>query len=167
MTSSALIRQARFDAGLTQAELAARASTSQAAVARYESGAVSPSVATLERLIHAAGAELVLSVRQATPTNLSGKRAIKLRRHRREVIALARQAGAVNVRLFGSVARGDDNRTSDIDLLVDFDIGRGLVPLVELADSLEQLLDERVDIAPVALLKPAVAKRALSEAVPL
>ena len=167
MTSSSLIRQARFDAGLTQAELAARASTSQAAVARYESGAVSPSVATLERLIHAAGAELVLSLQQATPTNLSGKRATKLRRHRREVIALARQAGAVNVRLFGSVARGDDNRTSDIDLLVDFDIGRGLVPLVELADSLEQLLDERVDIAPVALLKPAVAKRALSEAVPL
>ncbi len=108
-----------------------------------------------------------MSLQQATPTNLSGKRATKLRRHRREVIALARQAGAVNVRLFGSVARGDDNRTSDIDLLVDFDIGRGLVPLVELADSLEQLLDERVDIAPVALLKPAVAKRALSEAVPL
>jgi predicted nucleotidyltransferase len=38
---------------------------------------------------------------------------------------------------------------------------------VELADSLEELLDERVDIAPVALLKPAVAKRALAEAVPL
>jgi predicted nucleotidyltransferase len=110
---------------------------------------------------------LLLSVRKATATDLSGQRAIKLRHHRREVIALARQAGAVNIRLFGSVARGDDRRSSDIDLLVDFDVDRGLVPLVELADSLEQLLDERVDIAPVALLKPAVAKRALAEAVPL
>ncbi len=167
MSSAAILKQARVDAGLSQAELAARASTSQAAVARYESGAVSPSVATLERLIHATGAELLLSVRKATATDLSGQRAIKLRRHRREVIALARQAGAINVRLFGSVARGDDRRSSDIDLLVDFDVERGLVPLVELADSLEQLLDERVDIAPVALLKPAVAKRALAEAVPL
>ena len=167
MNSGLVLRSARLDAGLTQSELALRAGTSQAAVARYECGSVSPSIATFERLIHATGHELVLDTRPAAATDLSGARAIKLRRNRAEVLDLARQSGALNVRIFGSVARGDDGPSSDIDLLVDFDVERGLVPLVELADSLEHLLDERVDIAPVALLKPAVAKKALSEAVPL
>lgn len=167
MDSGAFLRNARLKAGLTQIELAARASTSQAAVARYESGVVSPSIATLERLIHATGSELVLSAKPAAATDLSGTRAAKLRRNRIEIIDLARRSGALNVRIFGSVARGEDGPKSDIDLLVDFDIDRGLVPLVELADVLENLLDERIDLAPVALLKPAVAKKAFAEAVPL
>ncbi len=53
-----LIRMARRDAGLTQAELAARAHTSQAAISAYESGRRSPSVDTLARIIDAAGADL-------------------------------------------------------------------------------------------------------------
>lgn len=167
MNAGHLLRTTRVDAGLTQAELAARAGTSQAAVARYESGSVSPSIATLERLIHAAGSELVLSAQPASATDLSGPRAVKLRRNRLEILNLARQTGVLNVRIFGSVARGDDGPASDIDLLVDFDVDRGLVPLVELTDALENLLDERVDIAPVALLRPAVAKKAFAEAVPL
>jgi transcriptional regulator with XRE-family HTH domain len=53
-----MIRMARRGAGLTQAELAARAATSQAAISAYESGRRSPSVETLTRVLDAAGCEL-------------------------------------------------------------------------------------------------------------
>jgi transcriptional regulator with XRE-family HTH domain len=58
MDISASIRQARRQAGLSQAALAARAGTSQATISAYESGRKQPSVATLERLLAAAGARL-------------------------------------------------------------------------------------------------------------
>lgn len=59
-----LIRMARRSAGLTQAELAARASTSQAAISAYESGRRSPSVDTLARVLLAAGFELRMRMSQ-------------------------------------------------------------------------------------------------------
>lgn len=76
--------------------------------------------------------------------------------------------GASNVRVFGSVARGEDQPASDIDLLVDFDVhANGALALIRLRRELSDLLDERVDIATVDLLRPEVAERALAEAVPL
>jgi predicted nucleotidyltransferase/DNA-binding XRE family transcriptional regulator len=60
MTVAEFLRAARLDAGLSQAELARRAGTSQPAVARYESGAASPAVRTLDRLLHATGRRLTL-----------------------------------------------------------------------------------------------------------
>ena len=58
MISADLLREARLRAGLTQAELARRAGTSQPAVARWESGAVQPSFERLRELIRACGLEL-------------------------------------------------------------------------------------------------------------
>jgi transcriptional regulator with XRE-family HTH domain len=58
--ASATLRVARAQAGLTQAELAARARTSQATISAYESGSKQPSVATFSRLLAAAGARLVV-----------------------------------------------------------------------------------------------------------
>ena len=58
-----LIREARIAAGLTQADLAERASTSQPAVAAYESGTRTPVLATLSRLLAACGREIVLDTR--------------------------------------------------------------------------------------------------------
>ena len=69
--------------------------------------------------------------------------------------------------MFGSVVRGEDDLDSDVDLLVDYDVDAGLVPIVELKRALEELLGERVDIAPTALLKASVARSALAEAIPL
>jgi len=70
--------------------------------------------------------------------------------------------------VFGSVARGDDDADSDIDLLIDYDLGPdGLGPLVDLRDELRRILGEPVDVAPVGLLPDLVAERALIEAVPL
>jgi predicted nucleotidyltransferase len=80
---------------------------------------------------------------------------------------MAAAKGAVNVRIFGSTARGEADASSDIDVLVDFDVAEGLWPMIELADELEGLLGRRVDVAPVQILKPEVAERALAEALPL
>lgn len=149
------------------AGLARRAGTSQAAVARYESGAASPSVSTLERVLSAAALHLELGVSPAEGSDLSGRRAAPLRHHRRDIARLVKAAWARNVRVFGSVARGDDVPSSDINLLIDFDLTQGLMPIVRLKRALEDLLHEPVDVAPFDLLKPSVAERALREAVPL
>jgi predicted nucleotidyltransferase/DNA-binding XRE family transcriptional regulator len=162
-----LIAEVRASAGLTQIELAQRAGTSQAAVARYESRKVSPSTSTLIRLLRAAGLELEVRIRKSNLSNLSGERAKKLRQLRGEIISHMREHGASNPRIFGSVARGDDDKNSDIDLLVDFDISQGLVPIARLSHELSILLGEKVDVAPVKMLRPSVAKSALAEAVPL
>ena len=148
-------------ARLTQAELARRAGTSQAAVARYEAGDVSPVVTTLERLLAAGGCRLELQVDAAAPVR------DQVLARRQEIIDLAAAKGARNPRLFGSVAQGGDDDLSDIDILVDFDTSHGLWPLIELADELEHLLGRHVDVAPVELLRPEVAKGALAEAIPL
>ncbi|HVK22035.1 MAG TPA: helix-turn-helix domain-containing protein [Actinokineospora sp.] len=169
MDTANLVRQAREAAGLSQAELARRAGTSQPAVARYESGVSSPSVRTLERLVHAAGRRLHMSTAPAgVAANLDGDRMRNLRAARPLIISAVRRAGASNLRVFGSVARGEDLPASDIDLLVDFDARtHGAMALIRLRRELSDLLDERVDIATIDLLRPEVATRALAEAVPL
>lgn len=166
--AASLIKRARLEAGLTQVALAERAGTSQANVAKYETGRMSPSVSTLERLLHAAGFGLRLEATPSqTPTDLSGVRARKLRQHRMEIIELVRRHGASNIRIFGSVARGEDSAESDIDLLVDFDLKQGLMPIIALKQDIEDLLSEEVDVAPVDLLKPHVRASALAESIPL
>jgi predicted nucleotidyltransferase/DNA-binding XRE family transcriptional regulator len=165
MTIGLLISNARITSGLTQAELAARAGTSQAAIARYESDRVSPSVSTLERVLRAAGVELVISGAQANQTDLSSEKAQLVRRHKVEIIELARTHGARNVRLFGSVARGEDTFESDIDFLVKTPDENALSIAISLQAALESLLGCKVDVSPESILKPSVRKAALREAV--
>ena len=167
MDIGTLISEARHRAGLTQARLAARSGTSQAAIARYENNTVSPAVATLERVMRAAGAALHVSSEPAAPSDLTSDQAIRLRHHRRDVIKLARRAGATNLRLFGSVSRGEARLDSDIDLLVDFDSSAGLLPILRLREELSDLLGYDVDIAPSDMLRDDVAVSVLAEAVAL
>ena len=65
--AGALLQKARREAGLTQAELAARAGTTQSVVSAYESGHRQPAIPTLAALVDAAGCELVISVRRSPP----------------------------------------------------------------------------------------------------
>jgi predicted nucleotidyltransferase len=149
--------------------LAAWAGTSQPAVSRYESGASSPSVETLDRRLAVMGARLDL-VAEGSPRRLDVRtpRMVKLRQNRERIRRSAHLHGAKNFRIFGSVARGADRPDSDIDLLVDFDVrSRGLFPLAGLQDELASLLGERVEVVPQDALAPHVAKNALAEAVPL
>ena len=166
MEASALIKEARTRAGLTQLELAQAAGTSQPSVAAYESGAKSPSVRTLERLIRASGASLEVKLRRAPVAK--GKLLAELRRHREEIRRAAQDRRIRNVRVFGSAARGEETDTSDVDLLVDFDAARhGVLPLVGFASDVRAIIGRDVDVTTVAMLRDEVRKSALAEAVPL
>ena len=82
-------------------------------------------------------------------------------------MTIAARYGASNVRLFGSVARGDDRPQSDVDLLVEMAPGRSLLDLVGLCQDLEGLLKRTVDVLTDASLHPALRERILAEARPL
>ena len=90
-----------------------------------------------------------------------------LKARRGAIIQLAEQYGAHNVRVFGSVARGESGPTSDIDLLVEMDQGRSLLDLIELSQELEAFLDRKVDILTDEGLSPYLEQRIHAEAVPL
>ena len=166
MEASALIKEARTRAGLTQLELAQAAGTSQPSVAAYESGAKSPSVRTLERLIRASGASLEVKLRRVPVAQ--GKLLADLRRRREEIRRAAQARRIRNVRIFGSAARGEETDSSDVDLLVDFDAARhGVLPLVGFASDVRAIIGRDVDVSTVAMLQDEVRKSALAEAVPL
>jgi predicted nucleotidyltransferase len=139
-------------------------------ISAYESDRREPGLAMLTKLIEATGHQLTLNVeaqpgrRLGLPDTPLGRR---LRRHRRGVIELAEQRGLRNVRVFGSVARGEDMEGSDIDLLVDVDEGVGLVAIAGLVRELTGLLGVSVDVVPADSLKRTVRAEVLAEAVPL
>lgn len=90
-----------------------------------------------------------------------------LMEQRDQVRDVAERRGARNVRVFGSVARGDDGPTSDVDLLVDLDDGVTLIGLAGLQQDLSELLGRNVDVIPASMLKPRLRDRVLVEAVPI
>lgn len=87
---------------------------------------------------------------------------------RSQILAIAEKHGAYNVRVFGSVARGEATEQSDIDFLVDYDLEK-ITPWFPggLLLDLEQLLNRKVDIATVDMLKGRIRDRVLGEAVAL
>ena len=87
---------------------------------------------------------------------------------RSEIIAIAAKHGAYNVRIFGSVARGEATENSDIDILVDYDSSQrsSWFPMGLISD-LESLLERKVDVATVGMLKERIKDRVLKEAVKL
>jgi len=90
-----------------------------------------------------------------------------LKHRREEILRIAAHHGASNVRIFGSVARGEAGPDSDVDLLVDLERDRSLLDHAALMIDLEQLLDRRVDVATARGLKPEIRDHVLREAVPL
>jgi predicted nucleotidyltransferase len=90
----------------------------------------------------------------------------KLQKQRDAILQLAAKHGAGKVRVIGSVARGDDDNKSDIDLLVEFEAGRSLLDHAALIDDLQTLLNRKVDIASERGLRPNVRQRVIPEAIP-
>ena len=70
----------------------------------------------------------------------------ELRQHRSEILALASNSGARNVRIFGSLARGDDRPDSDLDIVVDMEPGRRGLEYFTLRVDLEEALGRSVDL---------------------
>jgi len=97
----------------------------------------------------------------------TSQRAMSLRRHRAEVIRLVKEAGGSNVRVFGSVATGQDHDDSDIDLLVDLPPTLGLLKVARLERLVSEVVGMPVDIVPRDDLRPDFMDRVLGEAVPL
>jgi hypothetical protein len=90
-----------------------------------------------------------------------------LHEKRADILAIAERYGAHNVRVFGSVARGQADEASDVDFLVDLEAGRSLFDLGGLLMELQALLGHEVDVATPRGLKPRIRERVLREAVRL
>ena len=91
----------------------------------------------------------------------------ELKARREAILAIAGRYGARDVRVFGSVARGEADPQSDVDFLVELEPGRSLLDLGGLLMDLQEHLHCKVDVMTPAMLKPRVRERALREATPL
>jgi predicted nucleotidyltransferase len=90
-----------------------------------------------------------------------------LREKREDILRIASKRGASNVRVFGSVACGEADAKSDIDLLVDLEPGRSLFDLGGLLMDLQDLLGHNVDVVTERGLRERIRERVLKEAIPL
>lgn len=106
-----------------------------------------------------AGADVAGSVRALTMSLLQARKA--------ELDGIARRYGVSNVRVFGSVARGEARASSDVDLLVDVAPDKGLFALSAFAAEAEDLLGVPVQVVTVNGLKPRLRESVLAQAVPV
>ena len=84
---------------------------------------------------------------------------------REDILRIAAKHGAREVKVFGSVARGDARAESDVDFLVEFEPGRSLLDHAALLLELEQLLGREVDVVTSRGLRHRIRERVLKEAV--
>lgn len=164
-----VLHRARIDAGLTQMELAFLAGITQSVISAYESGRRQPALPMLSALVDAAGFDLVIDVRRQPRrlACLSGPVGRRVRRARRDLAATAAAHGVTNLRVFGSVARGEDRRDSDVDLLADIPPGMSLIGLGQVRADLEAVLGSTVDLVPADSVKDAIRERAMADLVAL
>jgi predicted nucleotidyltransferase/DNA-binding XRE family transcriptional regulator len=125
-----LVRAAREDADLTQRALAGRAGVKQANIAEIELGRRSVSADLLGRLLAAA------DYRPAIPTM----------RHAEQIKRIGSELGLSNIRVFGSVARGEDHFHSDLDLLVEIVPGSSTLRAYAFPSLIEDLVGFPVDM---------------------
>ena len=139
-------------------------------IAAYEADAREPALSTLSALIEATGLTLDVGIgaplATAAPT-ATGPIGRRVRRRRAAVLALAAKHGMSDLRVFGSVARGEDGPDSDLDLMVRPPKGVDLFAISRFAEELEDLLQVRVDVVPEGTLKPRVRSRVESDLVAL
>ncbi|MFF1529713.1 nucleotidyltransferase domain-containing protein [Cellulomonas sp. NPDC058312] len=152
--SRSLVTAARQAAGLgwSQRRIAAALGRSQPEVGRL-----------LRRvdLVHAPGDVELADGGPHAPTDAPAPETMLSRvlgRHRDAIVATAARNGGTNVRVFGSVARGEDGPESDVDLLVDLDPGTSLFDLGRMEVALVEILGRPVDVVPARMLKPRVAR---------
>ena len=90
-----------------------------------------------------------------------------LRARREEILRLAASHGARNIRVFGSVARGEADQASDVDFLVEMEPGRTLLDMGGLLMDMQALLGRHVDVISARGLRSSIRDRVLREAVSL
>lgn len=170
MEGAEVLRRARQAAQMSQPELARRAGVTQSVISAYESGKRAPSVPMLRKLVEATGHRLELELTRTDPTARGLPASVLARRVRHRRVALleaAHNAAAQNLRIFGSVARGEDSADSDVDFLVDMPAGTGLFALLALRGELSRIMGVPVDLASAGDLKPRVLAAAERDAIPV
>ncbi len=91
----------------------------------------------------------------------------QLKAERNSILEVAKRHGAYNVRIFGSVARGEEDEKSDIDFLVTLEAGRSLLDHASLLLDLQKLLGRKVDVVTEKGIKARIRERILREAQPI
>ena len=134
---------------MSQSQLARSAGVPQPNLSAYENGRRVPSPDVLERIKRA----------------VVGRPSARVNQHRDSIRALVAKHHAVAPRIFGSVARGDDEPGSDVDLLVDFNDEASLLDEIGLRLALADLLQVDVDVVAADTLKGEIRERVLREAV--
>jgi predicted nucleotidyltransferase len=126
-------------------------------IAAYERGAREPSLATLAALVEATGISLTVELGPVLPSGSrppTGRIGRRLRRRRAAVLAVAAKHGVSDIRVIGSVARGEEGPDSDLDLLVHLPEGASLFAVGRFKQDLEELLHVDVDVVPDDGVKP-------------
>lgn len=145
------IRAERDAAGMSQSQLAREARVSQPNLSAYENNRREPSPAVLDRIRRA----------------LARRPSERVKQHRNEIQRLVAEHHARSPRVFGSVARGEDLVTSDLDLLVDFTADASLLDEIGLRLALVDLMHIDVDVVAADSLRGPVRARILREAIAL
>lgn len=140
----------RAAAGLSRRDLAGLSSVQEGRIVAIEAGAAQPTEAERQALEHYLQVRPSLLVEAARDAILGSVRAI----------------GGRDVRMFGSVARGDDGPDSDVDLLVWFPADADIVTLLSLEDKLSRLLTVPVHIVSAGSASSSV-RRILADSIPL
>jgi predicted nucleotidyltransferase len=91
----------------------------------------------------------------------------EVRAHRDEIYEIGRRYGVSNIRVFGSVARGEADEHSDLDLLIDVAPEHGLFSMAGFAIDVEELMGVFTQVATVAGLKSRIRDRVVAQAVPV
>lgn len=154
---------------MSQTDLADRAGVAQSVISVYESGRRQPALSTLQRLVDATGYELTIGIRRQDRhlRKLSGPVGRRVRQQRHALVTAAAGHGISNLRVFGSVARGDDRPDSDVDLMADLPAGLGLFGLGQARTELEEILGSDVDLVPASDIKPEIRGEVEREAIEL
>ncbi|MGM7670509.1 helix-turn-helix domain-containing protein [Microbacterium sp. A93] len=158
-----LLRIARQESGLTQVALAQLAGVTQSVISEYENGRREPSFAVVDHLLSTIG----LTIEVSPLLVERGHVRTRVLARANELRAALEPLGAEIIRLFGSVARGDDTESSDVDLLVDVSPTVGMFDLLRMQREAEALLGRRVDLIPRSGLKPDIARIIEREAITL
>ena len=87
----------------------------------------------------------------------------EIQKIQQQIVPILKEAGVLRSSLFGSIARGEANEKSDIDILVDLPKGKSLFDLADLQESLQSALGKKVDIGTYRSIKPFLRERILSE----
>lgn len=91
----------------------------------------------------------------------------ELKERREQIIAIAERHGAKRIRLFGSLARGEESRDSDVDFLIELEPKRSLLDIIAIKQDLEDLLQCKVDVVTEKAVSPYVRDEIVTQAVGL